>query len=41
MPMTHAVIQHETKRDGFLSDVYQKAQNSWQPDGKGSLYELF
>ena len=41
LPMTHAIIKRETKRDKILSDVYQKVQNGWQPVGKERLYTPF
>ena len=41
LPMTHAVIQRETKRDKILSQVYDQVQNGWQFQSKGSLLAPF
>ena len=36
LPVTHAVIQRETKHDKTLSQVYEQVQNGWQFQPKGS-----
>ena len=41
LPMTHAVIQRETKPDKILSQVFDQVQNGWQFQPKGSLLEPF
>ena len=41
LPMTHADIQRETKRDKTLSQVYEQVQNGWQFQQKGSLLAPF
>ncbi|MCG8032935.1 MAG: DDE-type integrase/transposase/recombinase [Candidatus Thiodiazotropha taylori] len=41
LPVTHAVIRRETKRDRILSQVYEQVQNGWQYQSKDSLLAPF
>ena len=41
LPVTHAVIQRETKHDKTLLQVYEQVQNGWQFQPKGSPLAQF